>query len=92
MLDLDVALAVAAAPMIERIELLAHEGTVEGMMRIKRAQVEVADELFAENVPAPEIQALLTHINRDIHRRIVALAHAASAAASGSASGQSTTS
>jgi signal-transduction protein with cAMP-binding, CBS, and nucleotidyltransferase domain len=73
-LHLHVALSIAASRMVEEIDLLAHEGTVEGMTRIKRSQVEVAAALFADNVPAPEIQSLLTDINRDIYRRVVELA------------------
>ena len=38
---------------------------------VEAAQVELAETLFDDHVPAPEIQALITHINNDIHRRIV---------------------
>ncbi len=56
-----------------QIDTLAREDSVEGMIQIKAAQVELADQPFEDNLPAPEIQALLTHINNDIYRRIVDL-------------------
>lgn len=71
MIELHQALAVAAAPTLRRIDLMAHEGGLEGLREIKAAQVDLADDLFADNVPVPEIQAVLTHVNRDIHRRII---------------------
>lgn len=49
------------------------------MREIKAAQVEVAAALFRDRVPAPEIQQLLTGINRDIHRRVIDLCLAAMA-------------
>jgi len=71
MLDLHDAQAVAAERMMEQIDRLTHEGTLDGLVQVKAAQVELAEEMFADNVPAPEIQALLTHINNDIYRRII---------------------
>ena len=68
---LDDALAVAAEQIVRQIDRIAHEGTLDGLREIKAAQVDVAAELFADNVPAPEIQALLTDINRDLHRRVI---------------------
>lgn len=65
------ALAVAAELTVQQIDRISQEGTLDGLKGIKAAQVELADDLFQDNVPAPEIQALLTHINRDIHRRII---------------------
>ncbi len=71
MLDLHAAQAIAARRMMDQIDRLTHEGTVEGLAEIKAAEVELAGDLFADNVPTPEIQALLTHVNNDIYRRIV---------------------
>ncbi len=56
-----------------QIDTLVREDSVEGMIQIKAAQVELADQPFEDTLPAPEIQALLTHINNDIYRRIVDL-------------------
>ena len=67
------ALAMAAEQTVGLIERIAHEDTEDGMREIKAAQVEVADALFRDSVPAAEIQQLLTGINRDIHRRVVDL-------------------
>jgi len=68
---LDDALAIAAEQTVRQIDRIAHEGNLDGLREIKAAQVDVAADLFADNVPAPEIQALLTDINRDLHRRVV---------------------
>ena len=65
------ALAVAGEHILRQIERITHEGSLDGLREIKAAQVDLAGDLFADNVPAPEIQALLTDINRDIHRRIL---------------------
>ncbi len=73
MLDLHAALGTAAAPLVERIDRLTHEGTREGLKAVKDAQVEVAEQLFAEGMRATEIQDLLTAVNRDLHRRVVEL-------------------
>jgi signal-transduction protein with cAMP-binding, CBS, and nucleotidyltransferase domain len=71
MIDLRDALAVASEQILRQIEAITHEGSLDGLREIKAAQVDLAAELFQDNVPAPEIQALLTDINRDIHRRIL---------------------
>ena len=67
------ALAAASCRLMEQIDELTHEESLEGLHRVKIAQVEVAEALFEEHVPAPEIQALLTQINNDIYRRIIDL-------------------
>jgi signal-transduction protein with cAMP-binding, CBS, and nucleotidyltransferase domain len=72
MIDLHDALAVAGEQIIRQIERITHEGTRDGLREIKAAQADLAADLFVDNVPAPEIQALITDINQDIHRRIVA--------------------
>ncbi len=79
MIDLNHALTVAGEPVLRRIELVTHEGSLDGLTQIKAAQVDLAEELFGDNVPVPEIQSLITHINRDIHRRIVEASLAAMA-------------
>jgi CBS domain-containing protein len=73
MLHLHTALAETSASLMHQIDRLTHEETIEGLHQVKNAQVEVAEDLFAENVPAPEIQCLLTQINNDIYRRILEL-------------------
>ena len=71
MIDLRDALAVAGEQVLREIELISREGSLDGLREIRAAQVDLAESLFADSVPAPEIQALITHINRDIHRRII---------------------
>ncbi|MDJ0950670.1 MAG: putative nucleotidyltransferase substrate binding domain-containing protein [Alphaproteobacteria bacterium] len=65
------AMAVASEQKMAQIDRLTHQGTLDGLREVKAAEVELAEELFADNLPAPEIQALLTDINNDIYRRIV---------------------
>ena len=76
-IDLLDALAIAGEQVMRQIERITHEGSLDGLREVKAAQVDLAADLFADNVPAPEIQALITDINRDIHRRIVSAGVAA---------------
>ena len=73
MLALHEALGAAAETLVGLIMRLTHEETVEGLGEVKAAQVEVAEALFADGVPATEIQALLGDINLDIYRRVLRL-------------------
>jgi signal-transduction protein with cAMP-binding, CBS, and nucleotidyltransferase domain len=66
------AVAVAAEQMLRQLDRLTRERTLEGMAEVKAAQVEIARELLADNLPAPDIQALITEINHDIHRQVLA--------------------
>jgi len=74
MLELHDALAVASGQMVDQIDRLTHEQTVQGMAAVKAEQISVAEQLFADNVPAPEILSLISQINGDLHRRVVELA------------------
>jgi signal-transduction protein with cAMP-binding, CBS, and nucleotidyltransferase domain len=71
--ELETALAVVAAQTLDQIDHLAHEGSLEGMRHTKAAQARLARELLDDAVPAPEILALLSEINADLHRRVVDL-------------------
>jgi signal-transduction protein with cAMP-binding, CBS, and nucleotidyltransferase domain len=73
MLYLHEALAVAAGPLVEDIDRLTHEDSFEGLREVKAAQVQLAERLFADHVPAPEIQALVSDINNDLYRRVLRL-------------------
>lgn len=73
MLDLDAALAVAAERLLGQIDVLTREDSVDGLKEIKSAQVDLASQLLDDSLPAPEILALLSHVNRDIYRRLVDL-------------------
>jgi CBS domain-containing protein len=77
MIVMDDALEVAARGIVQTIERLAHEDSLDGLREVKAAQVEVAASLLEDNVPAPEIQVLLSEVNRDIHRRVIQLELAA---------------
>lgn len=70
MLYLHDALVVATRRLVNQIELLSHEGGIEGLKQVRAAQVELASELFEENLPAPEIQQVITQINNDMYRRV----------------------
>ena len=73
MLELHAALEVAAGPLVEDIDRLTHEDSMAGLAEVKAAQVPLAQRLLEGGVPAPEIQALLSDINNDIHRRLLRL-------------------
>jgi CBS domain-containing protein len=65
------ALAVAAEQALHQIDLVARGASIDGLRDVKAAQAEIAAELLRDHVPVPEIQALITDINRGIHRRIL---------------------
>jgi signal-transduction protein with cAMP-binding, CBS, and nucleotidyltransferase domain len=73
MLNLHDALAAVSETQMRQIDILTRDESIDGLKLIKAAQVELADQLLGDNLPATEIQALLTHINNDIYRRIVDL-------------------
>lgn len=74
MLELHDALAVASGQMVDQIDRLTHEQSIQGMAAVKAEQISVAEQLFADNVPAPEILSLISQINGDLHRRVIELA------------------
>ncbi|HEX6012074.1 MAG TPA: DUF294 nucleotidyltransferase-like domain-containing protein [Geminicoccaceae bacterium] len=73
MLHLHDALAVAAGAMVEDIDRLTREDSMEGLAEVKAAQARVAERLLADHVPVPEIQSLISDINNDIHARVLRL-------------------
>jgi signal-transduction protein with cAMP-binding, CBS, and nucleotidyltransferase domain len=81
LLHLHEALAVASGQLLRLIDRLALPETLEGLQEVKAAQVEVAEVLFADNVPAAEIQTLMSDMNRHLYRRVLALSLAAMSAA-----------
>lgn len=70
LLDLTDALALAAEGLLQQIERLSQDGGPDGLKAVKVAEVELAEALFEDNLPATEIQQFLTRINNDIYRRI----------------------
>ena len=73
MFDLDAALARGLAREIDVIERIAGEDSVAGLAQVKAAQVQLADTLLADGLPATEVQTLFGELNLDIHRRLVGL-------------------
>jgi signal-transduction protein with cAMP-binding, CBS, and nucleotidyltransferase domain len=71
MVNLIDAIAVASEQMLRQLDRLTRESTLDGMAEVKAAQAELATELLAVNLPAPEIQALITDVNIDIHRQVL---------------------
>ncbi len=70
MLNLDDALGAATRTLMNQIDGLTQGDDVAGLRRIKQAQADLADQLLCDNLPAPEIQALLSDINLDIYHRV----------------------
>lgn len=64
------ALAAASEGLMRQIDRLTPEVSGERMKEVKAAQVDLAEELFADHLPAPEIQQLLSRINNGMYRRI----------------------
>ncbi len=71
MVNLIDAIGVAADQMLRQLDHLTRDSTIDGMAEVKHAQVEVASDLLADNLPAPEIQSLITDVNHDIHRQVL---------------------
>ena len=71
MLHLGDALAAASEGLVATIDRLSPDGGEAGMKAVKAAEVEVALELLADNVPATDVLGLITHINNDLYRRVV---------------------
>jgi signal-transduction protein with cAMP-binding, CBS, and nucleotidyltransferase domain len=80
MIYLDDALAAANDGLVEKIDRLTHEATLEGLHEVKAAQLQLAADLLDDRVPAPEIQSLISWLNNDIGRRILTYDLAALAA------------
>ncbi len=71
MLDLHDAMAVANDKMMAQADRLTHKGSIEGLRKVKQAQVDLARDLLNDNLPASEVQTLLTHVNNLIYRRVI---------------------
>ncbi|WP_240796856.1 DUF294 nucleotidyltransferase-like domain-containing protein [Terasakiella sp. SH-1] len=76
-LHLTTAIAVASDYLLQQIDRLSAEGTIESLRDVKSAQVELAHDMFKDQVAAPLIQKLLSHVNDDLIARVVSanLAH-----------------
>lgn len=66
-------LADTSAKLMDEIDTLTWEDSIDGLAEVKAAQVNLADHMLREGLAATEIQGLLTHINNDVYRRVVNL-------------------
>lgn len=69
-LHLHTALALAGRQMVAQIDQLTHDQSLDGLAKVKQAQINVAEQLFADNVPVPDILRLISDVNIDIYRRV----------------------
>ncbi|MPY70647.1 MAG: CBS domain-containing protein [Alphaproteobacteria bacterium] len=74
MLDLDAALAEATAPTVAIIDRLTLGEDAGGLAEMKRAEAEIAGAMIADGAVCADIQALISHVNAEIHRRVAAAA------------------
>ncbi len=65
------ALAFLDPDRLEVLDALSQESSLDGLREVKAAQVELAEQLFADSLPAPAIQQVISEVNRDIHARII---------------------
>jgi signal-transduction protein with cAMP-binding, CBS, and nucleotidyltransferase domain len=65
------AIEAASAHITEQIDRLSAEGDIESLRGVKAAQVELAHDMFEDNIAASQIQQLLSHVNNDIYNRII---------------------
>jgi CBS domain-containing protein len=72
MLHLRDALADATAGIVAQIDRLTHDESEAGLASVRDAEVDVAAAMIADGTAAADIQSLLTHINNDVHRRVIA--------------------
>lgn len=71
MLELDHVLAQVSGQTVEQIDLLAHAADPESLRATKRNQYRIAAELLANEVPAADIQQLLSRLNHQLYRDAV---------------------
>lgn len=71
LLDLGDALALLSHPLLDLVGRFVQDGSPTSLKTVKAAQLELVETLMGEGQSAPEIQAVLTEINNDLHRRIV---------------------
>lgn len=69
LMALDQALLVLSALSVRLVDRLTQDDSADGLRRIKEVQVELGAALLREDAPIADVQALLTHINSDLHRR-----------------------
>lgn len=63
------ALLALSGPALKLVDMLTRDDSIEGLTRVKQAQVALAEALLDDDVPVPDTQLLLSEINLDLHRR-----------------------
>lgn len=58
-----------SGPALKLVDMLTRDDSLEGLKRVKEAQVALAEALLNDDVPVPDTQLLLSEINLDLHRR-----------------------
>ena len=56
------------------IDQLVQDGSLDGLRRVKERGVDLAEEYLNDGMPIAELQAMLTEINFELHRRALLLA------------------
>lgn len=79
MLGLAAALAAASGRLLAQMERLTGDSSDGGLAGAKSAQADFAWELLEDAVPAAKILGVISEINRDLHRRVMARCLAESA-------------
>lgn len=71
------AMAGLGGPVPRLVDLCSGVEDSADLVRLKAAQVDLAAEMLADGVPAPQVQALVTELNAELHRRTLddAIAH-----------------
>ncbi len=66
------AIEAASAHIMQQIDRLSGEGDIDSLRGVKAAQVELAQDMFDDDIAVAQIQQLLSHVNNDIYGRIIA--------------------
>ncbi len=74
LLSLDRALGAASERMMVQVDRLTQDSSAEGLAAAKQAQADFAWELLESGTEPVAILAVMSEINRDLHRRALALA------------------
>lgn len=72
MLEVDAMLDAGLVRRAELIDRIGRDDSAADLAQAKAAQADLAGALLEERLPATEVQALLSQINLDIHRRLTA--------------------
>jgi signal-transduction protein with cAMP-binding, CBS, and nucleotidyltransferase domain len=71
LLPLHEALLVLSGISVRLIDRFTQDESVEGLKRLKEAEIELAKELFRDDVPISQVQAVLAEIDADLHRQAI---------------------